>query len=217
MSGDLTRGGLSPAKLTNLANTSDIVKFMFNPYEYSIVKQNTWTKESAKGQNLPRHVFESGGAQTLSLKLHFDTQTSGEDVRGHTDALWKMMMVDTTNINQTTGKGAPPAVAFEWGSGIYFKAIITSMTQKFTLFKADGIPIRCEVDVSLEQFEDETTFKPQIQGLGGATAATSTTIVIGTDRIDNVAAASGSNHRDVAAANNIDNPHNVPSGTTLNT
>lgn len=207
---NLTRGGLSPAKIINLGSREE-VHFMFNPFEYSLAKSNTWEKETAKGKNVPRHNFQSGGAQTLSLTLYFDSLQEKKDIRGYTDTLWKMMMVDEEVKNPRTGKSSPPPVAFEWGR-LYFKAIITSMTQKFTLFTADGTPIRCQVDISLEQYVDENEFQAQISGLGPGQEAAETTVLVEGQRLDHVG-----DHREIAEKNNIDNPNNIPSGTSLST
>jgi hypothetical protein len=216
---NVTRGGLVPAKLVNLS-TNEEVKFMFNPFEYAISKSNTWEKKPVIGKNVPQVVFQQGGAETLSLTLHFDTLADGADVRGYADTLWKMMMVDETTENPRSGKSAPPAVAFEWGR-LYFKAIITSMTQKFTLFLPNGTPVRCQVDVSLEQMADDNEFQPQITGggTGGQTAPRTSTVTQG-DRMDHIAANStgdSSNWRSVAEQNNVDNPLSLQPGQTLRT
>lgn len=215
---NVTQGGLVPAKIVNLV-TNEEVRFMFNPYEYTISKSNTWEKKAVTGKNLPRVSFDHGGAPSMSLTLHFDTLKDGKDVRGYTDTLWKMTMLDESTENTRSGKSAPPPVAFEWGR-LYFKAIITSMSQKFTLFLADGTPVRCQVDVSLEQFLDENEFQPQIQGqTGGQTAPRTTTVTQG-DRMDIIAAnttGDSSNWRTVAENNNIDNPLNIQPGQTLRT
>ena len=208
-----TKGGLSPAKIINLS-TNDEVLFMFNPFEYTISKQNTWQKESGKGTNVPRQVFQRGGAESLSLTLHFDSMKEQEDVRGYTDTLWKMMMIDDQNKDSVTDKGSPPVVAFEWGR-LYFKAIITKMDQKFSVFLADGTPVRCTVTISLDQFVDENEFQPQIEGLPPGQGASESATVVEGDRMDHVAANSGSDHRTVAEQNNIDDPTNVPPGTSL--
>jgi hypothetical protein len=208
---NLTKGGMSPAKIVNLS-TQEEVLFMFNPYEYTLAKQNTWETEWGKGQNVPHHNFQRGGSQSLSLALHFDSLLEKKDVRGYTDMLWKMMMIDEQEIDAKTGKGSPPPIAFEWGK-LYFKAIITSMNQKFSLFLADGTPVRCTVDVKLEQYVDENKFQPQIQGMGQGQDPPPTTTVVEGDRLDHVS----NNPRSVANNNNIDDPLNVPPGTTLST
>lgn len=213
--GPTTRGGLVPGKLTNLV-TNTAVNFMFNPEAYSLSKSNEWEKKVVTGQNLPRVIFKQGGAQSLTLKLHFDSQHQGYDVRSHTDPLWKMMMIDNSTENSSSGKGTPPPVAFEWG-GVYFKAIITTMSQNFTLFDSKGTPLRCEVNITLEQFLDIQP-QPQTQGASSTTAPQSETVTEG-DRLDHVASRStgdASNYRSVAEANNIDNPQALRNGQKLN-
>lgn len=216
MSLNLTRGGLSPAKIVNLA-TNEEVKFMFNPYEYTLSKSNAWEKKPVIGQNLPQVVFQQGGAQSLSLTLHFDSINGVQDVRGYTDPLWKMMMIDSSSINAKSGKAAPPPVAFQWGR-LYFKAIITSMSQKFTLFDPNGVPLRCEVSVTLEQFLDIEQPPAQVpQQPTGQNSARSTSAVQG-DRLDNVASSGtgdAGNMRNVAEKNNIDNPMKLKPGQQI--
>jgi len=117
---DVTRGGLKPATITNTIN-NDVVKFMFNPYEFTLTKANKWTEDPKVGRNVPKVEFDSGGAVTLKLTLHFDTQDTGADVRAFTDPLWKMMMVADETMNDTTNKSQPPPVEFKYNA-IYFKS-----------------------------------------------------------------------------------------------
>ncbi len=146
---NLTKGGLAPATLTNL-DTNDIVNFMFNPFEYTLTKRNTWQDKPVTGQNLPYINFQQGGAITLKLTLHFDSQPTGADVRTYTEKLWKMVLINEAKVDAKTGKGQPPPVVFDWGK-LHFKAVITNLTQHFTLFTETGIPLRCTVDVDLQQ------------------------------------------------------------------
>jgi hypothetical protein len=169
------------------------------------------------GHNVPSIAFQQGGAQTLSLKLHFDTQDAGSDVRAFTAPLWDMMMVDETNENQTTGKGQPPPVAFSWGS-LYFRSIITQMSETFSLFSDQGLPLRSEISISLQQYVDEATPAPQTGSTGSAQPAPRSTVVQSGDRIDTVSNnlnGGSSNWRDVAEANNVDNPLNMRRGTSM--
>lgn len=215
MSLDVTRGGLAPARIINLT-TKEEVKFMFNPFEYTIKKTNTWEKEDGKGRNVPKMNFQKGGAQTLTLTLYFDSRVTGQDVRGYTSPLWKMMMVEQQRKNNTTGKSSPPVVAFDWGK-LYFKSVITSLSQKFTLFDEKGVPLRCQVDITLEQFVDEGEFDAQIPGQAPGQGAAPTTTVVEGQRLDHVAAQDGNPnaHRQIAEQNNINDPQNVPPGTRL--
>jgi hypothetical protein len=209
-----TKGGLVPAQLINLS-TNEKVHFMFNPKEYTISKSNTWERKAVRGRNTPVVKFKQGGSQTLKLQIFFDTYAEGTDVRNHTDAIWKMMAIDETEEDSDSGKSAPPMVAFQWGR-LHFKAVIKTMSQKFTMFLKNGTPVRTTVDLTLEQLIDVDDYRPQP---GGGSAA-NTTVVQSQQgqRLDNVAAnqtGDASNYRDVADANNIDNPKKVPSGTSL--
>ena len=88
-----TRGGLAPASIKN-ETSGDELKCMFNPFEYTLTKQNQWEKKPSKGKNTPEVRFKQGGSQVLKLKVYFDTLQTGTDVRTHTDKLWTMMMVE---------------------------------------------------------------------------------------------------------------------------
>jgi hypothetical protein len=213
---NLTRGELTPATITNTI-TNEVVKFMFNPYEYTIKKTNTWNNKSVTGLNLPLVTFGSGGAQSLSLTLHFDTQAKKTDVRAYTQPLWKMMMINEAGKSQRTGKGEPPPVTFEWGK-LTFKAVITSISEKFSVFTPTGIPVRSTVEVSLQQYLDEADVPPQILEAAAAEEAAKKKTVSQNERPDLIATSSGgspSSYRQIAADNNINDPLKIPSGTIL--
>lgn len=213
-----TRGDLKPAKITNLF-TNEVVNFMFNPFEYTITKSNTWEDKAPSGRNVPLVTFGQGGAQSLSLSLHFDTQMQKVDVRQYTAPLWAMMMIDPSKKNQVSNKGEPPPVAFEWGK-LYFKAVITSMSEHFTLFTENGLPLRCTVQTTLRQYEDAETITPQQGNQSAAAPEATTTQLREGDRLDHIAADKSGNpsdYRKIAEMNNIDNPMRIPSGTSLKT
>jgi len=210
-----TQGGLEPAVIANL-DTGETVRCMFNPHEYTLTKRNQWTRGVTKGKNIPRLMFNQGGAQTLQLQLFFDTYAEGTDIREHTDPLWRMMMVDADKINHRTNKSEPPAVAFQWG-GLVFIAVITNMTQKFTLFLKDGTPVRTTVDVTLEQLIDVEDFAPQNPTSGGGEAA-KTRVVCAGERIDLISFeeyGDPTQWRRIAGANGLTNPLRLRPGQRL--
>lgn len=216
MTAPLTRGNLKPATITNM-NTDEVVHFMFNPFEFTISKTNSWGKRPVSGINLPLVTFSSGGPMGLTLNLYFDTTRTPSDVRAFTAPLWKMMMIDGAKANATTGKGQPPPVAFEWG-GLFFKAVITTMSETFLLFDPDGVPLRCKVVIQLQQYIDESDLPPQIRAQIAHEQAQMTRRMQEGDRMDHVAVQNGlspANYRQIAEQNNIDNPWRVPSGTQL--
>ncbi len=182
-----TKGNLAPAVIENLA-TGDKVYCMFNPHEYTLSKQNQWEAGENKGKNVPKVKFKQGGSENLKLQLFFDTYGAqpAEDVRKHTQGLWKMMMVSDEKKNQKNNKSEPPHVAFEWGE-FKFEAVITDISQKFTLFDKDGVPLRTTVDVTFKQVTDDQNHHGQNPTSGGGPAIRTHVVQAG-ERLDWIAA-----------------------------
>ena len=144
---------LSKAIITNL-DTGEVIECMFRPKEYTFTKSNNWKEVSEMGSNVPKVQFRGGSAETLSLDLFFDTYESGVDVReAYTSRIWKLMKVDPGTVEKDY-KGNPPLCEFRWGVMWSFKAVITSITQTFTLFLGNGIPVRAKLKVAFLQAEE---------------------------------------------------------------
>lgn len=187
---------------------------MFNPYEYTVSKSNSYSEKSRNRSNAPSFEFTKAGAQTLKLNLMFDTYESGKDVSLTTNKLWKFMEPSVTTGNNR--KKEPPGVAFKWGV-FRFVAVITSMTQKFTLFKLDGTPVRAKVDVTFTQHKDVNDYSKQNPTSGGADLQ-QVWAVVGGDRLDTIAATvygDGRKWQLIAKYNDITNPLSLRPGQTL--
>ncbi len=211
-----TRGGLTPAVIVNRDNEQERVTFMFNPHEYTLTKQNQWTAEKNKGKNIPKLQFSQGGSQTLKLQLFFDTYAEGTDVRDHTKPLWNMVMVNPDKKNAKSNKSRPPIIEFQWGK-LAFVAVITNISQKFTLFNQNGIPLRTTVDVTLQQYVDDKDYPPTNPTSGGGEAHKVRTVHAG-DRIDLIAFeeyGDATEWRRIAAANDLTHPLRLRPGQQL--
>ena len=150
------------ARILNLDDPNEQpIECLFNPSEYTFSKRNTWTREEVKGKNVPHLEFGGGDSMTLSMQLFFDTYTNGEDVRKTTDRIWKLMNINEQLTDMTSVKGRPPMVEFQWGTTWSFKAVITDISQKFTLFRYDGTPVRATLDVSFLQAEETGKYPGQ--------------------------------------------------------
>jgi len=139
--------GFEKAQIRNL-ETSEIVDCMFRPKELSMSKNNTWNEKDVKEGDLPILEFGGGKPAELKMQLFFDTYEKGEDVRNYTDKVWKLM--DVSN-----DKKRPPRCQFTWGIYLSFKAVIYSLSQQYTLFLPNGMPVRSTLDVSFRQSVDE--------------------------------------------------------------
>lgn len=207
--------GLKQAIIKNLVTGAE-VRCMFNPHEYTLTKQNQWEQGESKGLNVPKVKFKQGGAESLKLQLFFDTYAENSDVRKHTQGLWDMMMVTEAKKNQTNNKSEPPHVAFQWGS-FHFEAVITSISQRFTLFSKDGLPLRTTVDVTFQQVKDEQKHHKQNPTSGGGPAMKTHTVQAG-ERLDWIAAqvyGDPTHWRLIAGQNQLTHPLRLREGQQL--
>lgn len=160
-------GQLVKAVIHNL-DTNDSVECMFNPKEYTFSKQNRWKFTDQKGKNLPEPEFQSGQPTNLRMQLFFDTYESRVDVRQeYTTKIWDLTRVNEDTKNRKTNKGRPPLCQFQWGTNWAFKAVVTNISQRFTLFLSDGTPVRATLEVTFQQVEDEGLYPRQNPTSGG--------------------------------------------------
>jgi nucleoid-associated protein YgaU len=164
---------LEPAlivKLDKAGKTSGPpIKVMFRPKELNISKQNNWQASNSPKTNAPKFEFKGGGAETLKLQLFFDTYIEKEDVREkYTNAIYRLMRIDEESRDKKTRKGRPPTVRFQWGKTVGFNAVITNISQRFSLFLPDGTPVRAVLDVSFQEVEEDYKKQnPTSGGVGG--------------------------------------------------
>lgn len=217
-----TRGNLVPAKIYEVDKKGNpdggggSVSCMFNPYEYSVSKSNAYNEKPKNSANTPQGEFFKSGAQTLKLVLLFDTYEADTDVSLETNKLWKFMTSKSQKGDKPNEKIAPPQVAFEWGV-FKFVSYITAMTQKFTLFKKDGTPVRASVDITFTQYTDTNDYPNQNPTSGGGPIDRVWRVIAG-DRLDLIAAQlydDASKWRLIAEYNKLTNPLDLRPGMTL--
>lgn len=225
---ELTRGGLQPAAIYECVEDGSqvrkktggkSVKFMFNPTDYSVSKKNKYEAKPENRANTPIMEFKNPESTTLSLKgLVFDSYEEinplKQDISKVTRVLWELM--DVIEDSSDSAKSRPAPVVFEWGEFQFF-AVITGVTQKFTLFTKDGTPVRAEVDVDLSQHLDNKLYKNTNPTSGGGPLERVWQVRTG-DRLDLIAAqvyGDSQKWRLIAARNAIHNPLTLRAGQSL--
>ncbi|WP_336344133.1 CIS tube protein [Halalkalicoccus ordinarius] len=189
-------------------STTAEIPVLFNPTEYSIDKQVTYSDQSLPGLGSPITQFVSGDAETLSMELFFDTYEAGTDVRDHTDRIDGLLRVDEE-------RHAPPVCRFAWGS-LVFTAVLESASTTFTMFLPEGTPVRARIDVTFKAYTrpgEETTAAPR-----QSADRTKVWEVTGDDTLWTIAAAvygDPTRWRSIATANDIENPRSLPSDREL--
>ena len=107
---------------------------------------------------------------------------------------------------------------FHWGTHLHsFKAVVKSIEVSFTYFSSEGMPLRANVEMSLEQYEPDANWGPQNPTSGTPRPNRTHQVQVG-DTLDRIAAryyGDSTRWRDIAAANGIADPLDLRPGTLL--
>jgi len=212
-----SQDGLAHAVVKPIDPVGEEVQVLFNPTEYTFSRQVRWDLESVRGMNISKIDFGGGEPTTLTMQLFFDTYEGRKDVREHTEPIWKMTMIHPDTINEANKRGRPPHVQFVWGNMWSFKAVISSVTQRFTLFLPNGTPVRAVMDVTFQQIEEQGLYPKQNPTSGGGPRARRYTV----RPRDTLAGIAYKEYRDptqwrrIADANGLDNPLGLRTGQEL--
>jgi hypothetical protein len=215
--------GLTKAQLYNADTGTLVVECHFNPDQLTIDRTNQFKAQYGAGSSLADVHFQGADPRTLSMSLVFDTYEARSDVRAATNKVLGLMDAETWE-GTTKDRQRPPHVLFRWGDFETFPAVLTKLTQKFTLFLNSGLPVRAILHITLQEVPTEATrtiAQTQTQGQNPtseiARAGRARVIQPG-DVIDFLAADElGDPHawRRLAEANGIDDPRRLRVGQTL--
>jgi nucleoid-associated protein YgaU len=197
------------------AELSQTLICRFNPKEYTVSTSASWAKTPAKGaEKAPKPEFVGTNPRSLQMELFLDswdskTESVSKDV--------EMLMNWTTPTPKSlqANKPNPPIVAFHWGATTLFDAFLKSVSARFTLFRANGEPLRAVVSVGFEEVpNDAAKQNPTSGGIAGRRAR----LVGAGDSLQSIAYdeyGDPTRWRLVAEANGIDDPFNVAIGARL--
>ncbi|MFC2023939.1 peptidoglycan-binding protein [Chloroflexota bacterium] len=147
---------LQKAEIFRVDDPSTKVICQFNPKDFSITKNVKWNRRTISGKDVSDAEFAGGEPQNFQVDLVFDTTDTGSDVREKYKELLIMGEVDPSKKNSKTQKSEPPLCKFQWGSYLSFTGVLTQIRQSFTMFKADGTPVRARVNVTFGEVPKES-------------------------------------------------------------
>ncbi len=199
--------GLEKAVIKNLDKNED-VEVLFNPKEYIIEKKTPWKEQDIHGLDAPAVEFTIGERKRLSMELFFDTSEEKTDVRAYTDKIENLMLVDPDQHR-------PPLLLFSWGK-LKFKCVLEDLVQRFTMFMNDGTPIRAILKVL---FKEYSTAASQVQEKPRHSSDHTKRIIMREgETLTSISAREYNDPRkwrEIADANDIDDPLRVQPGTVL--
>jgi hypothetical protein len=190
----------------------------FNPSTVQLGKTSTWSGHPARAaKGGPRQQFVGTGPQTLTAKLMFDDwDTLGQPGSRVPKAVAQLLAwTSATEASQDTAP-EPAQITFAWGAGgIQFTGFLHSVQATFTMFGADGTPLRATADIVLQEVTpDPKGTNPTSGGISGRRSA----VLADCDSLAAIAYreyGDAAMWRAVAVANGIEDPARVPVGTRL--
>ncbi|MET7900733.1 LysM peptidoglycan-binding domain-containing protein [Streptomyces sp. NPDC005355] len=217
---------LAKALIINTA-TNATFPVMYNPEELKLDQSNTFAEVGIPGLDTPPVQYVRGNARTLSMELFFDTYETGDDVRGHTTAIIRL-------LDKEPQTQAPPVLLFSLGR-FQFQCVLVEAGQRFTMFLRDGTPVRSTMSVRFREYVrvDVEVRRGVFFGSPTVSAAVNTAVAAARplntgsatvhvtaqgDTLSGLAATylgDPALWRQIATANRIDNPFDLTVGRTL--
>jgi nucleoid-associated protein YgaU len=191
------------------------IDFQFNPKELTIAKTVKWDSKPSTGSKAAAPPeFKGPEPGKLTLEMFFDATAKHDgSVVAAVDKLFSCCVA--TEKTHANNKPMPPLVKFKWGGITSFPAYVTSVSAKYTLFSADGTPIRATCTVSLQEMPGE---KGKQNPTSGSIAARSIHRVVVGDTLASIAYREYGDPtlwRPLATFNRVDDPLRVPLGSVL--
>jgi hypothetical protein len=216
-------GELAKALLVN-TTTGDRFPVMYNPEQFKLEQGNNFAEIGIPGLNAPPVQYVRGKARAVTMDLFFDSYETGADVRTHTAPI--VGLLDRSPQTQ-----APPVLLFSMGR-FQFQCVLVDAGQSFTMFLRDGTPVRSTLSVRLQEYvrvdmriERGVFFgSPTVSAAANAAAGAllsgtpSVHVSLSGETLSGLAAlylGDAGKWRDIARANNMDDPFDLPPGTQL--
>src|SRR6059036_2173684 len=122
------------------------IAVLFNPPEYGLDKGNQIAEIGIPGLGSPILQYVRGNTSALTIELFFDTYEEQSDVREHTDKIYGLLAIKSATH-------VPPICTFTWGQ-FTFRFVVERVSGRFTLFLANGTPVRASLNLTFKEFVD---------------------------------------------------------------
>jgi len=196
---------LSKAIVIN-TETAERIPVMYNPEQYSLDQGNTFAEVGIPGTPAPPLQYVRGRSRTLSMDLFFDTYETAEDVRVHAGRIVAL-------LDQNVLTHAPPVLLFTMGH-FAFRCVLVDASQRYTMFLRNGTPVRATLSVKFQEFADVAFEVRQGFFIGAPTierAVEGRTVA----QVSAATLGDAGRWREIADANEIDDPFNLPPGQAV--
>lgn len=218
------------ANFENEINDDKWAKVQFNPETLKVSFANQVATPTGAGdqRGTPARQFVGAGTTKLAVQLWFDVgaplpegESQVDDVRKLTQKVAYFITPEKTTDNPP--KFIPPAVRFVWGT-FQFDGIMESLEESLEYFSPEGRPLRASMSLALTQQKIQAFAFREAAAPGSSRRPGSASP--GTQPLAQAPAGAtlqgmaesqgkGSDWKNIAAANNIENPRQLQPGQLI--
>lgn len=199
------------------ARTSKLT-FSYNPSEMTTSKSATWNRPTTNAaDDATDPQFAGVQPQAVQMEIFFDAY---EDLFGDVSDDVKTLF-EWTKPTSTSAKKRqhnPPILSFEWGSNKVladFRGYLETVSAKYTMFRADGTPIRATASITLKEIPVD---KPRQNPTSGSLNSRRSHVLRDGDSLQSVAYREYGDPamwRSLAVFNGIDDPLRLIAGSSI--
>jgi len=187
----------------------------FNPKNIEFDKKVGWTEHPTIGPKDNALEFQTLKPAGIRMELVFDTSQSQKDVR----TAWVDKLLELTNAdvdpsrspskkNREVKQGVakrPPIVIFRWGS-FTMRGVVDTIKVTYLMFSQSGAPIRAKVALTMKEWSPDEYSAGTANERDDALLHKQLVKVEPGQTITAVALEMGTDWREIAEANDIDDP-----------
>ncbi len=136
----------------------DRLVFSYNPTQVVTKKSASWKRDTTNAASSASHPkFTGPDPQTVEMEIFFD---AWNDPAGDVSVQVNKILGWTrpTQASRNRGAPSPPLITIEWGASralAEFCGYLKDALATYTVFRADGSPIRATCKITLEEVPDE--------------------------------------------------------------
>lgn len=187
---------------------------LINPDKYTHRYEIAFNEEQGIGTSNASIKYKKTPPQGLDFELIFDgtgvLSNARTDVVADINSFKKIVYDYNGDIHK------PNYVKLIWGKGMNFRSQLTSLSLNYTMFRADGSPLRARATVSFKEYQNPTQITAN--AANGSPDMTHEWLVKAGDTLPALSSqiyGDCSHYLKVAAYNKLDNFRYLKPGTTL--
>ncbi|QXH50498.1 hypothetical protein KSS94_21520 [Pseudomonas fakonensis] len=128
---------------------------MLNPEKLQWGRQVQYNEEAALDSSAPSAKYNKTPSETLSFELVIDCTGVVDDSR--VDLPTEIANLSKVVYDYNGSIHRPNYVSVNWGGGLAFRGVLTSLSTSYTLFKPDGTPLRARLSLAFISYIDAQT------------------------------------------------------------